>query len=270
MSWARILAPLSGGAGDQAVLSAAAAIAGGLGAEVRAAYTPADVADLMPWMGEGFMGGVQIAAVESLKEAASEGERVAREAMIANGGAKTSFIALESPVWAELSMEARLSDVVVFDNEAARGRGPLAASFQQLLADEQRPIIVARPGLAVDGVVAVAWDGGKEASRAVRTALPLLQKAARVVILAAPASSSREFDPEALQAFLTARNVRAEIQVSSGSGDAGPILLNAARAAGATLLVAGAFGHPRLQEFIFGGTTRTLLNADSPSLFLSH
>ena len=38
----------------------------------------------------------------------------------------------------------------------------------------------------------------------------------------------------------------------------------------ADILVAGAFGHPRLQEFIFGGTTRTLLNADSPSLFLSH
>jgi len=29
-------------------------------------------------------------------------------------------------------------------------------------------------------------------------------------------------------------------------------------------------GHPRLQEFIFGGTTRTLLNSDCPSLFLSH
>ena len=36
------------------------------------------------------------------------------------------------------------------------------------------------------------------------------------------------------------------------------------------LLVAGAFGHPRLQEFIFGGTTRTLLNSDELSLFLSH
>ena len=44
----------------------------------------------------------------------------------------------------------------------------------------------------------------------------------------------------------------------------------AAAKVGAGVLVAGAFGHPRLQEFIFGGTTRTLLNADRPSLFLSH
>ena len=55
-----------------------------------------------------------------------------------------------------------------------------------------------------------------------------------------------------------------------GSGDAGSLLLGAAKEVNANLLVAGAFGHPRLQEFIFGGTTRTLLNSDGPSLFLSH
>lgn len=270
MSWARILAPMSGGAGDAAILAAAAAVARPFEAEVRAVYAPADIADLMPWMGEGFMGGVQIAAVESLKEAATEGERNARATLASAGGPRASFAALESPVWAALSMEARLADVVVFDDDAARGRGPLAASFQQLIADEQRPIIVARPGLTGEGVAAVAWDGGKEASRAVRTALPLLERASRVVILSAPASSSRDFDPEALRAFLEARGVKAEVQVLPGSGDAGPVLLNAAKSAGAGLLVAGAFGHPRLQEFIFGGTTRTLLNADAPSLFLSH
>ena len=48
------------------------------------------------------------------------------------------------------------------------------------------------------------------------------------------------------------------------------MLLYAAKKAGADVLVAGAFGHPRLQEFIFGGTTRSLLAAEAPSLFLSH
>ena len=52
--------------------------------------------------------------------------------------------------------------------------------------------------------------------------------------------------------------------------EAAPMLLYAAKKAGADILVAGAFGHPRLQEFIFGGTPRSLLAADSPSLFLSH
>ena len=68
-----------------------------------------------------------------------------------------------------------------------------------------------------------------------------------------------------------ARGVTATSKVLDGTGgDASALLLGAAQAEGADFLVAGAFGHPRLQEFIFGGTTRSLLNSDGPSLFLSH
>lgn len=270
MSWARIMAPLAGGAHDADVLKAAVALATPFKAEVAAVHAPADIADLMPWMGEGFMGGVQITAMDSLKEAAAEGERAARAAVEGCGYGKIDFVSLETPVWAGLSMEGRLSDVVLFDTEAARGRGPLAEAFQQMVADEQRPTIVARPGLKADGVAVVAWDGGKEASRAARTALPLLEKARRVVILAAPAASSRTFDPARLQAFFAARGVKAEVELIGESGDAAHLLLAAAQRLSADILVAGAFGHPRLQEYIFGGTTRTLLNNDGPSLFLSH
>jgi nucleotide-binding universal stress UspA family protein len=269
-SWARIMAPLSGGKGDPAVLAAAAELARPFGAEVSGVYAPADVADLMPWMGEGFMGGVQITAVESLKEAASVGETNARGALAACGAEAKSFTNLDSPVWASLAVESRLSDVVVFDDEAARGKGPLAEAFQQLVANEQRPTVVARAGLKSDGVIAVAWDGGKEATRATRTAMPLLEKASRVVILGATAASSRDFEPQRLQEFLAARGVQADVEVVKETGDAAALLLGAARSLGASLLVSGAFGHARLREFIFGGTTRSLLQADSPSLFLSH
>jgi hypothetical protein len=81
MSWARIMAPLAGGAGDEQVLAAATAIAAPFDAELAAVHAPADVADLMPWMGEGFMGGVQITALDSLKEAAAEGARAAQAAV---------------------------------------------------------------------------------------------------------------------------------------------------------------------------------------------
>jgi nucleotide-binding universal stress UspA family protein len=270
MSWARVMAPLSGGQGDRRALAAAVALAKPFGAELSAVYTPADVADVMPWMGEGFMGGVQTTALESLKEAAQVGEKNARAVMDDCGYAKKQFVSLQTPVWAGLSAEARLSDLVVFTNDPARGRGPLGEAFQQVLADEQRPVLIAREGLKVGGAIAVAWDGGKEASRAARLALPLLEKAGRAVILAAPKASSRSFDPAKLKSYYAARGVKAEIEVLPDSGDPAPLLLQAARSVGADILVAGAFGHPRLQEFIFGGTTRTLLNSDHPSLFLSH
>ncbi|HKT52942.1 MAG TPA: universal stress protein, partial [Caulobacteraceae bacterium] len=219
------------------------------------------------------MGGLPdiLFVIDTNKEATEEGERAARTSLNALAYPKKTFTALASPVWSALSMEGRLSDLVVFDDATAKGKGPLAESFQQIVADEQRPTLVARPGLAPDGVVAIAWDGGKEASRAARTALPLLQMASRVVILAAPASSARYFDPARLQDFFQVRGVKSEVESLKDGGDPAPALLGAAKRLGASLLVAGAFGHPRLQEFIFGGATRTFLNAgDAPSLFLSH
>ncbi len=270
MSWARIMAPLSGGQGDKAAIAAAAMIAEPFQAELAGVYTPADVADVMPWMGEGFLGGVQTTALESLKEASAAGEANARKALDAVAYKKKQFVALATPVWAGLSAESRLSDVVVFGSDPPRGRGPLAEAFQQMVADEQRPVLIAREGLAVGGTVAVAWDGGKEASRAARLALPLLEKARRVVILAAPKASSRTFDPARLQAYYAARGVKSDVDILPATGEAAPALLQAAQAARAEILVAGAFGHPRLQEFIFGGATKTLLNSERPSLFLSH
>jgi nucleotide-binding universal stress UspA family protein len=270
MDWARIMAPLSGGEGDRRLAAAALALARPFGAELACVHAPADVADLIPWMGDGFMGGVQATAVESIRQAAQEGEAAARAVFDGLDYDKKTFTALKSPVWSALAMEGRLSDVLVFDDAAARGKGSLAEAFQQVVANEQRPTIVARPGLKVGGVAAVAWDGGKEASRAMRTALPLLQKAARVVVLHAPTASSRKCDPPRLQAFLSARGVASEVETLTASGEVAPVLMVAATAAGADILVAGAYGHPRLREFIFGGATRTFLNADSPSLFLSH
>ena len=87
MSWARIMAPLSGGTGDAAAVAAAVMLAEPFQAEMAGVYTPADVADVMPWMGEGFLGGVQTTALESLKEAAQAGEAHAQTKMAATNPA---------------------------------------------------------------------------------------------------------------------------------------------------------------------------------------
>ena len=270
MDWARIMAPLSGGEGDRHVVAAGVALAEPFGAELVCIHAPPDVADLIPWMGDGFMGGVQASAVDAIREAAAEGAKAAQAVVEACPYARKSFRSLASPVWAALALQSRLSDVVVFDDIASKGRGPLAETFQQIVADEQRPVVVARKGLAAGGLTAIAWDGGKEASRAMRTAMPLLEKASKVLILAAPAAASRQFDPSDLKAYLAARGVASEVATIEGAGDAAPKLLKSAVEAGANMLIAGAFGHPRLQEFVFGGATRTFLHATEPSLFLSH
>lgn len=271
MSWTRILSPLTGAAGDEAALKAAADLASPFEATVAGVFAPADAADLIPWMGEGFMGGVQMAALDSMKQAAVEGERISRARLDRLGYAHKTFAVLSSPVWAALSMEARLSDVVVFGADPAKGKGPLVEAFQQILMEERRPIFIARRPADLSGVIALAWDGGREASRAARSAVPLLQKARQTVILSAPAATPRIFDPERLLDYLAGQGINVRVEALEGDGEAGPLLIEAVHRLGAGALVAGAFGHPRFQQFVFGGATRALMNDDAgPSLFLSH
>jgi nucleotide-binding universal stress UspA family protein len=212
-----------------------------------------------------------MAALDSMRDAAAEGERISRSRFESLDYARKDFSALASPVWANLCMEARLSDVVVFGPDPARGRGPLVEVFQQVLMEERRPVFLARGIPDPTQPVAVAWDGGKEATRAARAAMPWLQHAPDVAILSAAEATPRTFDPTRLVDFLGGHGVKARLHSLNGTGDPGPLLLEGARGLGAGLLVAGAFGHPRFQQFIFGGATRTLLQAeDGPSLFLSH
>jgi len=54
------------------------------------------------------------------------------------------------------------------------------------------------------------------------------------------------------------------------SGSIGPALLASATAAGADLLVMGAYGHSRMREFILGGATRDVLKSMTVPVLMSH
>ena len=263
------MVPLAGRPEDRGLLAAGATLAAPFGAEVAAVFAPADIADLVPWMSDGLIGGVEVGAIEAVKAAGVEGEKVARGHFDACPAANKTFIPLISPVAAKLDVEARLSDVVVLDQASACGKTRLGQTFQDLLASEQRPIVVTKGALPATTTVLVAWNGGKEASRAARTALPLLQKAARVVVITAAEARTRDVDPQRMADFLSARGAHAEARRCE-KGEAAEVILTQAADIGADLIVSGAFGHTRLREYVLGGATRGLLNATGPALFLSH
>lgn len=270
MTWARIMTPLAGEPGDGARLAAAKIVAAPFDAGVTAVYVPLEAGSMTPWIsdGVGVDAGVEVAALAAIGQANEQGRLRATATAAASPGVE--FIDLSDQSGAGLVYEARLSDAVVFDAETACGKGRLSDPFRNLLMSEQRPIIVARPNLSAIRAVCLAWDGGKEATRAVRTALPLLARAGSVTILSAPEATTRDFDPQRLADFLAAREVRARVRSLAGSDAAASILAACAEEA-ADLLVAGAYGHTRWREVIFGGVTRSLIAEKSgPSLFLSH
>lgn len=269
MEWGRVMVPLAGTDADGVLLGRAASVAGAFDAELACIYAPPDPAELTPWLGEGFVGGIQVAAVESLKEAAVEGEKVARATFKALKYDKKTFTALHSPVWRGLEDECRLADLVVFDDAAAKGRGPFTETFEQVLMEERAATLVSREGCDPFGPAMVAWDGGEPASRAARRAVPLLAKCKSVTIVCAPVAG-RTCEGGRLKNYYAARGLKASVKTVDAGADPSHALLEAAAGMGASLLVAGAFGKSRVREFIFGGTTRALLNAERPSLFLAH
>ena len=274
MSRTSILVPLAGGPDDATPLRAAASLAARLNAEVSAVYAPPDPAAFMPWSGDNLAGSSQIAAFDTLRLASDEAEVRARAAVAREIKAPARFSRLESPVWSSLCSEARFCDVAIFSEDAATGRGLLGEGFQHVLMDEGRPVFVPRfdasAAVSLDRV-AIAWDGGRESTRAVRAAAAWLSLAASITIVVAPEATPHRFDPGRLQAYLQSQGLLATTEVLAGSGEPGHLISEAVARIGADVLIAGAFGHPRFRRFIFGGATKALLSAENgPSLFLVH
>ena len=117
--------------------------------------------------------------------------------------------------------------------------------------------------------ILIAWTRTREASRAVRGALPILRRASSVIILTCRATHERP--GEAIKAYLARHDVRAENRVDFGDNDeVGEIVLGHAGEMSADLIVMGAYGHSRLREMMLGGTTRHVLSHAAIPVLMSH
>jgi nucleotide-binding universal stress UspA family protein len=120
----------------------------------------------------------------------------------------------------------------------------------------------------------IGWDGSREAARAIRDAMPLLQVAEHVsVVVIDPLRQGHMHEgthTSELVAFLGRQGVVATakeitLEVHRVTND----LLEHASRVGADLLVMGAYGHSRLLEFVLGGTTSDVLEKTTIPVLMS-
>jgi nucleotide-binding universal stress UspA family protein len=121
--------------------------------------------------------------------------------------------------------------------------------------------------------IVVGWNGGREATRAIADAMPLLIAADSVHLVVVSEPKDRllhDADPGADMATHLARQGVPIALEQCGRGEAGAVMLERCAATDADLLVMGAMGRSRISEVIFGGATRTVLeNANLPVLLSS-
>lgn len=168
-----------------------------------------------------------------------------------------------------ISMQARYCDVVVLSQSgphAAPAPGLRADFPEYVLLNSARPVLLVPPGLAPAPVgrrIMVAWNGSLEATRALSSALALLQQADQVdVAVLNPETEGDVHGPLAgadIALFLARHGVKVDVRTLSGVCDGGAALLSLAADGGADLLVMGAYGHSRVREILLGGATRTAL-----------
>jgi nucleotide-binding universal stress UspA family protein len=173
-----------------------------------------------------------------------------------------------------LAESGRAADLVIAGSPDA---AESASTFRRvdlgdLIMRVGRPVLVPAAGAEqLDaGIVVVAWRDSREARRAVRDALPFLEKARDVIVATVDdrtAATIRESLDDVV-AFLSRHGIDAQAQVLSGG--VSEALVDLALKAGAGLIVSGGYGHSRLREWAFGGVTRTLLGHDSISRLLSN
>jgi nucleotide-binding universal stress UspA family protein len=123
------------------------------------------------------------------------------------------------------------------------------------------------------GVVTVAWDFSRPATRAIGDALPLLTKARRVHIVTV--TNEKRIDTTRSGPELAKHLARHGVDVILEAVDAqgrpiGEALEAATRAHDSDLLVMGAYGHSRLREFVLGGATRSMMAHPPLPVLFSH
>ncbi|WP_230463262.1 universal stress protein [Sphingobium sp. Cam5-1] len=271
MVWTNILAPVLGGTSDAQALSVAKALAVPFSATISVVFASPSPTSLFNWVA--LEGGLSVTdmAVTAIEAETDRLRARCRRLLAELDYPNILYEEVTTDDWLGLRSAARLADVVIWERSAAEGNGLFAGAFQQLLLDERRPAFLADRPPVMGGTVAIAWDGGRESSRALRRSIPLLRHADRVVLLTVLDNTGRPSDGARGVRYLLDQGIRIDTQIVHTEGDPGPAIIDASRDMDASLLVAGAFGHPRLHRFIFGGTTQYLLESKHrPALFLSH
>ncbi len=173
------------------------------------------------------------------------------------------------------SRGADMTMIGQYDPDHAEGMNP--DNPDQIILRSGRPILVI-PYVKVPASIpakkaVVAWDGSREATRALHDAIPLLQQAKKVELftVAEPKSAAAQYAKlDLVIAHLQRYGIAAQgDQLTRGDLDIGDMLLNHIVDIGADMLVAGAYGHSRLREVVLGGVTRSLLSYCSVPVLMS-
>ncbi len=275
MTWAKLLANIDGGPASEAVAGVALELGRSFDARVELLHVEVAEEEAIPIVAEGMAAGAVGRMLEGLAEQrrirAETAERLYRTLCVEAGVPtcapddpaepgrfRVGFRRLAGRESDEISRRGRLADLVIVGG--ATEEGEFSPAVEAAIFGTGRPLIMVPPSAAArfGAHVAIAWDGSPGAGRATGAALPLLRRAERVTVATADMEKLGT-KPSALVGYLAEHGIAAKTWAfRPDDGKLGERLLAEAEAAGADLLVMGAYGHSRLREMVLGGVTQSV------------
>lgn len=226
---------------------------------------PVIVAD--PWSGYSDATLVRSASDDDVSNRTRIEERLAREDV------PWTMLEVTGEPGEELRLASELADLIVVSSRGSK-QSMVAerAIVGEVAVKSGRPVLAVPPDcnrFDVAGRVLVAWDGSHAANQALRAATPLLALSEGVTLLVINEKEG-PFSAEEAATYLSRHGVEPRVIERTTHDAVADAILQQAQSEEAAFIVMGAFGKGRAVEALFGGVTRSVLDASPVPLLLAH
>jgi nucleotide-binding universal stress UspA family protein len=204
--------------------------------------------------------------------------KAAIESVLAHSGASAdvqSLLCATIDIKNIVALHARVCDVAYIAPDLHNTLGVMREAAHGVLFKSPVGVIInGAPSKPVKRVF-IAWNSSEAAAKAVHVALPYLREADEVIIACFDPDTSRDKeggDPGTdVAAWLSHHGCNVTVsQFPTGGREVAQCIQDRANEQGADLIVLGAYGHARMMQAVFGGTTRTMTEQTMQQVLLAH
>jgi len=162
-----------------------------------------------------------------------------------------------------VGMSGRVYDLILVE-QPEKLASIAEATLEDALFESGRPVMMVPKILSphLGETIAIAWNGSTETALTVALSMPFLKQAKQVVVVAVGPQHMPEPGPsgEELAQNLEGHGLSVSLRTAFGrQKPQGESFLKEAMAAGADLLLKGAYTQSRIRQMIFGGATRHII-----------
>ena len=224
-------------------------------------------------------GGAQVREYHDrmVSEAAVRAEQTFKKGVAAVGVAKSEWRVSRRDAAHSVPVHGRYADVLVLGQPNETDASGVEPDFaERVVLEVGRPVLLipyAGEFPTVGTKVLVAWNAGREATRALTDAIPILREAKQVNVVAFnPKGAPHGEVPGAdIGLYLARHGIKVNVsQQTAEDVDVGNQILSRAADLDVDLIVMGAYGRARMSELILGGATRTIVQSMTVPVLMSH